>query len=115
LLQKSRATLFRARAHRYNAEGGSSLWDAKFRRRLGYDQQHAEHVRELSILLFDQLQAVHHLPRNRACCWEARIADDTGHMVGIRAITSTGISGAQWRYSGLEGRNRAIVRRSCVS
>jgi len=30
-------------------------------------------------------------------------------MIGTAGITSTGIFGAEWRYSGLEGRDRAIV------
>src|SRR6516164_1858658 len=49
--------------HRYNAESRQILVATRsFGRRLEYDQRHAEHVRELSLMLFDQLQPVHHLP-----------------------------------------------------
>jgi len=37
----------------------------------GYEQQHSEHVRELSIQLFDQLQPVHHMPAQSRVLLEA--------------------------------------------
>ncbi len=62
LLQEiAREAFSRKEPHRYNAAARQLLVGTRsFARRIGYEQQHAEHVRELSILLFDQLQAVHH-------------------------------------------------------
>src|SRR6266436_9658043 len=60
LLQEiAREAFSRKEPHRYNAAARQLLVGTRsFARRLGYEQQHAEHVRELSIQLFDQLQPV---------------------------------------------------------
>ena len=63
LLQEiARDAFSRKEPHRYNAEARQILVATRsFGRRLDYDQRHAEHVRELSLMLFDQLQPLHHL------------------------------------------------------
>jgi len=67
LLQEiARDAFSRKEPHRYNAEARSSLWGPKFRPAARYDQQHAEHVRELGILLFPSMQAVHFIFRRNA-------------------------------------------------
>ncbi len=91
LLQEiAREAFSRKEPHRYNAAARQLLVGTRsFARRIGYEQQHAEHVRELSILLFDQLQAVHHLPaRYRA------------YDQPPRTSQTWGVPGAEWRYRG---------------
>src|ERR1700724_3350490 len=63
LLQEiAREAFSRKEPHRYNSSQRQLLVSTRsFGRRLEYDQTHAEHVRELSILLFYTLQPVHHL------------------------------------------------------
>jgi exopolyphosphatase/guanosine-5'-triphosphate,3'-diphosphate pyrophosphatase len=78
---------------------------------LEYDQRHAEHVRELSILLFDALQPVHHLPAEWRVLLEAgALLHDTGHMISHRGHHKHGeylvLNGD---IPGLEGRDRAVV------
>jgi len=82
-----------------------------FARRIGYEQQHAEHVRELSILLFDQLQAVHHLPAHSRVLLEAgALLHDTGHMISHRGHHKHGeYLALNGDIAGLEGRDRAIA------
>jgi len=71
LLQEiAREAFSRKEPHRYNAAARQLLVGTRsFARRIGYEQQHAEHVRELSILLFDQLQRCIICRRIRGCCW----------------------------------------------
>jgi len=80
---------------RFLSEGAASLqcsprasywWvRAALPRRLEYDQRHAEHVRELSILLFDELQPVHHLAaESRVLLESAALLHDVGHMISHR-------------------------------
>jgi len=73
LLQEiAREAFSRKEPHRYNAVGAPTpRCTRSFARRLEYDQRHAEHVRELSILLFDELQPVHHLPAESRVLLEA--------------------------------------------
>ncbi|HVO57742.1 MAG TPA: Ppx/GppA phosphatase family protein [Dongiaceae bacterium] len=66
----------RKEPHRYNAAARQVLAGARsFSRRLDKDQRHADHVRELSLQLFDQLQPLHHLPG------EARVIVETGALL----------------------------------
>jgi len=113
LLQEiARDAFSRKEPHRYNAEARQLLVGARsFARRLEYDQRHAEHVRELSILLFDQLQPLHHLPAQSRVLLEAgALLHDVGHMVSHRGHHKHGeyltLNGD---IPGLEGRDRAVV------
>jgi len=68
-------------------------------------------VRELSILLFDQLQPLHHLPAQSRVLLEAgALLHDVGHMVSHRGHHKHGeyltLNGD---IPGLEGRDRALV------
>jgi exopolyphosphatase / guanosine-5'-triphosphate,3'-diphosphate pyrophosphatase len=113
LLQEiAREAFSRKEPHRYDAAARQLLVGTRsFARRLEYDQRHAEHVRELSILLFDQLQPVHHLPAQARVLLEAgALLHDVGHMVSHRAHHKHGeyltLNGD---IPGLEGRDRAVV------
>jgi len=108
----ARDVFSRKEPHRYNAAARQLIVGTRsFARRLGYDPQHAEHVRELSILLFDQLQAVHHLPAQSRVLLEAgALLHDTGHMIGHRGHHKHGeYLALNGDILGLEGRDRAIV------
>jgi len=108
----AREAFSRKEPHRYNAAARQLIVGTRsFARRLGYDPQHAEHVRELSILLFDQLQAVHHLPTQSRVLLEAgALLHDTGHMIGHRGHHKHGeYLALNGDMPGLEGRDRAIV------
>ena len=61
--RRLRARRFPARSRIATTPPRGNCWSARavLRGACKYDQTHAEHVRELSILLFDQLQPVHHL------------------------------------------------------
>jgi exopolyphosphatase/guanosine-5'-triphosphate,3'-diphosphate pyrophosphatase len=102
----------RTEPHRYDVAARQLLVGTRsFARRLQKDQTHAEHVRELSILLFDQLQPVHHLPAQSRVLLEAgALMHDTGHMISHRGHHKHGeylvLNGD---IPGLEGRDRAIV------
>ena len=113
LLQEiARDEFSRKEPHRYNSAARQLLVGTRsFARRLEYDQQHAEHVRELSRQLFDQLQPVHRLPPQSRVLLEAgALLHDTGHMVSHRGHHKHGeyltLNGD---IPGLEGRDRAIV------
>jgi exopolyphosphatase/guanosine-5'-triphosphate,3'-diphosphate pyrophosphatase len=113
LLQEiAREAFSRKEPHRYNAEARQLLVGTRsFARRLEYDQRHAEHVRELTILLFDQLQPIHHLPAQSRVLLEAgALLHDVGHMVSHRGHHKHGeyltLNGD---IPGLEGRDRAVV------
>jgi exopolyphosphatase/guanosine-5'-triphosphate,3'-diphosphate pyrophosphatase len=108
----AREAFSRKEPHRYNSAARQLLVGTRsFARRLEYDQPHAEHVRELSILLFDQLQPVHHLPAQSRVLLEAgALLHDVGHRVSHRGHHKHGeylvMNGD---IPGLEGRDRAIV------
>jgi exopolyphosphatase/guanosine-5'-triphosphate,3'-diphosphate pyrophosphatase len=108
----AREAFSRTEPHRYDAAARQLLAGTRsLARRLQKDQRHAEHVRELSILLFDQLQAVHHLPAQSRVLLEAgALMHDTGHMISHRGHHKHGeylvLNGD---IPGLEGRDRAIV------
>jgi exopolyphosphatase/guanosine-5'-triphosphate,3'-diphosphate pyrophosphatase len=108
----AREAFSRKEPHRYNAAARQLLVGARsFGRRLDYDQTHAEHVRELSVLLYDQLQPVHHLPAQSRVLLEAgALLHDIGHRVSHRGHHKHGeyltLNGD---IPGLEGRDRAVV------
>jgi exopolyphosphatase / guanosine-5'-triphosphate,3'-diphosphate pyrophosphatase len=113
LLQEiARDAFSRKEPHRYDATARQLLVGTRsFARRLEYDQRHAEHVRELSILLFDQLQPIHHLAAQARVLLEAgALLHDVGHMVSHRGHHKHGeyltLNGD---IPGLEGRDRAVV------
>jgi exopolyphosphatase / guanosine-5'-triphosphate,3'-diphosphate pyrophosphatase len=113
LLQEiAREAFSRTEPHRYNAAARQLLVGTRsLARRFQKDQTHAEHVRELSVLLFDQLQPVHHLPAQSRVLLEAgALMHDTGHMISHRGHHKHGeylvLNGD---IPGLEGRDRAIV------
>jgi exopolyphosphatase/guanosine-5'-triphosphate,3'-diphosphate pyrophosphatase len=102
----------RKEPHHYSSEARQLLVGTRsFARRVGYEQQHAEHVRELSVLLFDQLQPVHHLPAQARVLLEAgALLHDTGHLISHRAHHKHGeYLALNGDIPGLEGRDRAIV------
>jgi exopolyphosphatase / guanosine-5'-triphosphate,3'-diphosphate pyrophosphatase len=113
LLQEiAREAFSRKEPHRYSGEARQLLVGTRsFARRLEFDQRHAEHVRELSILLFDQLQPVHHLPAQSRVLLEAgALLHDTGHRVSHRGHHKHGeYLAMNGDIPGLEGRDRAIV------
>ncbi|OLB41324.1 MAG: hypothetical protein AUH11_00065 [Acidobacteria bacterium 13_2_20CM_57_17] len=108
----ARDAFSRKEPHHYNATARQLLVGTRsFARRLGYEQQHAEHVRELSIQLFDQLQPVHHMPAQSRVLLEAgALLHDIGHMISHRGHHKHGeyltLNGD---IPGLEGRDRAVV------
>ena len=112
LLQEiARDAFSRKEPHRYNAAARQLLVGTRsFARRLKYDQPHAEHVRELSILLFDQLQPVHHLPPQSRVLLEAgALLHDTGHMISHRGHHKHGeYLAMNGDIPGLEGRDRVV-------
>lgn len=102
----------RKEPHRYNEQARQILIATRnFGRRLEYDQQHAEHVRELSVMLFDQLQPVHHLPvQARVQLESGALLHDVGHRVSHRGHHKHGeYLALNGDIPGLEGRDRAIV------
>ncbi len=108
----ARQAFSRTEPHRYNASARHLLVGTRsYARRLQKDQTHAEHVRELSILLFDQLQPVHHLPAQSRVLLEAgAILHDAGHMISHRGHHKHGeYLAMNGDIPGLEGRDRAIV------
>ncbi len=113
LLQEIACEAFsRKEPHRYNAEARQILLATRgFGRRLDYDQRHAEHVRELSLMLFDQLQPLHHLPVQARVQLEAgALLHDLGHRVSHRAHHKHGeYLALNGDIPGLEGRDRHIV------
>jgi exopolyphosphatase / guanosine-5'-triphosphate,3'-diphosphate pyrophosphatase len=87
LLQEiARDAFSRKEPHRYNAAARQLLVGTRsFARRMDYDQRHAEHVRVLSLMLFDQLQPVHHLPAQcRVMLEAAALLHDVGHRISHR-------------------------------
>ena len=113
LLQEiARETFSQREPHRYNAAARELLIGTRsFARRLEYDQQHAEHVRELSRQLFDELQPVHRLPPQTRVLLEAgALLHDTGHMISHRGHHKHGeYLAMNGDIPGLDGRERAIV------
>jgi exopolyphosphatase/guanosine-5'-triphosphate,3'-diphosphate pyrophosphatase len=112
LYETARDVFSRKEPHRYSAEARQILLATRsFGRRLEYDQQHAEHVRELSLMLFDQLQPVHHLPVQARVQLEAgALLHDVGHRVSHRGHHKHGeYLALNGDIPGLDGRDRNIV------
>jgi exopolyphosphatase / guanosine-5'-triphosphate,3'-diphosphate pyrophosphatase len=112
LQEIAREAFSRKEPHRYNAASRQLLVGTRsFARRLKYDQQHSEHVRELSIILFDQLQPVHHLPsQSRVLLEAAALLHDVGHMISHRGHHKHGeYLALNGDMPGLDGRDRNIV------
>src|SRR6267154_1513770 len=113
LLQEiAREAFSRKEPHRYNAAARQLLVGTRsFARRMEYDQRHAEHVRELSILLFDKMQPIHHMPAESRVLLEAgALLHDTGHMISHRAHHKHGeYLALNGDIPGLGGRDRAVV------
>jgi exopolyphosphatase/guanosine-5'-triphosphate,3'-diphosphate pyrophosphatase len=108
----AREAFSRKEPHRYSAAARQLLVGTRsFARRLEYDQAHAEHVRELGIMLFDRLQPVHHLPAESRVLLEASaLLHDVGHMISHRGHHKHGeYLALNGDIPGLEGRERAIV------
>lgn len=102
----------RKEPHRYNAAARQLIASTRsFARRLEYDQPHAEHVRELSILLFDRLQPAHHLPAQSRVLLEAgALLHDVGHAVSHHGHHKHGeYLAMNGDIPGLIGRDRAVV------
>src|SRR5579872_6003920 len=113
LLQEiARDAFSRKEPHRYNAAERQVLLGTRaFARRLDYDPTHAEHVRELSVMLFDQLQPLHHLSSQARVLLEAgALLHDIGHRVSHRGHHKHGeylvLNGD---IPGLAGRDRGMV------
>ena len=115
LQEIAREAFSRKERHRYDANARQLLAGVRgFARRmapLAFDLQHAEHVRELSLLLFDQLQPVHHFPPQARHLLEAgALLHDVGHIVSHRGHHKHGeylvFNGD---IAGLEGRERSVV------
>jgi len=102
----------RKEPHRYSIESRQMLLGTRsFARRMVYDQQHSEHVRELCLMLFDQLQPVHHLPAQARVELEAgALLHDIGHRVSHRGHHKHGeYLALNGDIPGLDGRDRNIV------
>lgn len=113
LLQEiAREAFSRKEPHRYDDESRQILVGTRtYGRRFEYDQRHAEHVRELSLMLFDQLQAIHHLPPQSRVQLEAgALLHDIGHRISHRGHHKHGeYMALNADIPGLEGRDRNIV------
>ncbi|MBS1841755.1 MAG: Ppx/GppA family phosphatase [Acidobacteria bacterium] len=112
LREIAREAFSRKEPHRYDADSRQMLSGTRvFARRLDSDRHHAEHIRELSLQLFDQLQPVHHLPADARVLLElAALLHDVGHTVSNKGHHKHGeyltLNGD---IAGLDGRNRNVV------
>jgi len=115
LLEIARLAFARSERHRYDAASRQLLAGVRsFARRLassGYDQQHAEQVRQLSLMLYDQLQPIHHFPPHARVLLEAgALLHDLGHVVSHRGHHK---HGEYLVYNGdipgLDGHDRTVV------
>ena len=112
LQEIARDAFSRKEPHRYNAESRQMLIGTRsFARRFEYDQRHAEHARELSVMLFDHLQPLHHLPAQARVQLEAgALLHDIGHRITHRGHHKHGeYLALNGDIPGLEGRDRSIV------
>jgi exopolyphosphatase/guanosine-5'-triphosphate,3'-diphosphate pyrophosphatase len=106
------AAFSRKEPHRYTAAARQILMGARsFSRRLERDQRHAEHVRELSLQLFDQLQPLHHLPAEARVILETgALLHDIGHTISHKGHHKHGeYLTMNGDIPGLEGRERALA------
>jgi exopolyphosphatase / guanosine-5'-triphosphate,3'-diphosphate pyrophosphatase len=98
--------------HRYTAAARQLLLGARsFARRLEKDLGHAEHVRELSLQLFDQLQPLHHLSAEARVLLEAAaLLHDVGYTVSHKGHHKHGeYLTLHGDIPGLAGRERVLV------
>jgi exopolyphosphatase/guanosine-5'-triphosphate,3'-diphosphate pyrophosphatase len=112
LQEIARDAFSRKEPHRYNAESRQMLIGTRsFARRFEYDQRHAEHARELSVMLFDHLQPLHHLPAQARVQLEAgALLHDIGHRITHRGHHKHGeYLALNGDIPGLESRDRNIV------
>src|SRR5260221_438525 len=112
LQEIAREAFSRKEPHRYNADSRQMLIGTRsFGRRFEYDQRHAEHVRELSVMLFDHLQPLHHLPAQARVELEAgALLHDIGHRITHRGHHKHGeYLALNGDIPGLDGRDRNIV------
>jgi len=92
LREIAREAFSRKEPHRYDADSRQMLSGTRvFARRLDSDRHHAEHIRELSLQLFDQLQPVHHLPADAR-----RTREDSRLGKPACRDTSTACPGPVW-------------------
>lgn len=116
LLQEiAREAFSRTEKHRYDAAARELLAGVRaFTRRIApraFDLRHTEHVGELSLLLFDQLQPVHHFaPHARVLLEAGALLHDVGYIVSPHGHHKHGeylvLNGD---IAGLNGNNRAVV------
>jgi len=112
LREIAREVFSRKEPHRYDGQARELLSGTRvFARRLDSDRRHAEHIRELSLQLFDQLQPVHHLPaESRVLLESAALLHDVGHTVSNKGHHKHGeyltLNGD---IAGLNGRDRSLV------
>jgi exopolyphosphatase / guanosine-5'-triphosphate,3'-diphosphate pyrophosphatase len=102
----------RKEPHRYSVAARQMLAGARsFSRRLERDLRHAEHVRELSLELFDQLQPLHHLPGEARVILEAgALLHDIGHSISHKGHHKHGeYLTMNGDIPGLEGRERVLT------
>jgi len=112
LREIAREVFSRKEPHRYNARARELLSGTRvFSRRLNSDRRHAEHIRELSLQLFDQLQPVHHLPaESRVLLESAALLHDVGHTVSNKGHHKHGeYLTMNGDIAGLNGRDRNLV------
>jgi exopolyphosphatase/guanosine-5'-triphosphate,3'-diphosphate pyrophosphatase len=112
LQEIAREAFSRKEPHRYTAESRQMLLGTRsFARRFEYDQRHAEHVRELSVMLFDHLQPLHHLHHHARVELEAgALLHDIGHRITHRGHHKHGeYLALNGDIPGLEARDRNIV------
>lgn len=102
----------RKEPHRYSEAARQMLAGTRsFSRRLERDQRHAEHVRELSLQLFDQLQPLHHFSSDARVILEAAaLLHDIGHSISHKGHHKHGeYLTMNGDIEGLEGRERALT------
>ena len=108
----ARDAFSRKEPHRYSAEARQLVVSTRsFARRLEYDLRHAEHVREICLMLFDHLQPLHHLPPQARVQLEAgALLHDIGHRVSHRGHHKHGeYLALNGDIPALDGRDRNIV------
>jgi exopolyphosphatase / guanosine-5'-triphosphate,3'-diphosphate pyrophosphatase len=108
----ARDAFSRKEPHRYSTEARQLVVGTRsFARRLEYDLRHAEHVRELCLMLFDHLQPLHHLPPQARVQLEAgALLHDIGHRVSHRGHHKHGeYLALNGDIPALAGRDRNIV------
>jgi exopolyphosphatase/guanosine-5'-triphosphate,3'-diphosphate pyrophosphatase len=108
----ARDAFSRKEPHRYSAEARQLVVGTRsFARRLEYDLRHAEHVREICLMLFDHLQPLHHLPPQARVQLEAgALLHDIGHRVSHRGHHKHGeYLALNGDIPSLDGRDRNIV------